>query len=155
MAKSSIQGFVELASGLGEMTKARATEALGEFLSLSANAPSSGKKVAKQAEKMAEEFVAAATANRQQLLEVVRGEIDKAVARLNLHTVSADVQALTGAVQGLAAQVESVAAEAVARGEAAGAAAAASFASAVPGRAKPSPSSATAASSAEIGRAHV
>ena len=39
MAKRSIQGFAELATGLGEMTKAAANDAAAELLSVSAAAP--------------------------------------------------------------------------------------------------------------------
>ena len=56
MAKRSIQGYVELASGLGELTRSRAKEAAPEILAL-AGADGSRKKVAKQASKLADELL--------------------------------------------------------------------------------------------------
>ena len=117
MAKSSIQGFVELASGLGEMTRARAAEAVGEILELTANAPSSSKKVAKQANKLAEEFVSAAETNRQQITRLIRRELENAMSGLDLGTVSAEVESLRRRVQDLAGQVEALATTALKQGE--------------------------------------
>ena len=48
MTKRSIQGYVELASGLGEMTKGAAKDAAAELVSLT-NADLSPKKVTKPA----------------------------------------------------------------------------------------------------------
>ena len=49
MAKRSIQGYVELASGLGELTRSRAKEAAQEIIAL-AGSDASRKKAAKQVE---------------------------------------------------------------------------------------------------------
>lgn len=103
---SSIQGFVQLASGLGEMTKARATEAATEILTLTTKAPHAGKKLAKQATAMAEGLLEAAEANRQQLVTLVRTEIDGAVSKLGLGTLAHEVATLSGNVQLLFAQLD-------------------------------------------------
>ena len=140
MAKSSIQGFVELASGLGEMTRARAAEAVGEILELTANAPSSSKKVAKQANKLAEEFVSAAETNRQQITRLIRRELENAMSGLDLGTVSAEVESLRRRVQDLAGQVEALATTALKQGEDAVAAGLAALPGAVsPGASAPEP----------------
>ena len=140
MAKSSIQGFVELASGLGEMTRARAAEAVGEILELTANAPSSSKKVAKQANKLAEEFVSAAETNRQQITRLIRRELENAMSGLDLGTVSAEVESLRRRVQDLAGQVEALATIALKQGEDAVAAGLAALPGAVsPGASAPEP----------------
>ena len=52
MAKNSIQGYVELASGLGDLTRSRAKEAAQEIIAL-ASQDTSRKKLAKQARERA------------------------------------------------------------------------------------------------------
>ena len=54
MAKRSIQGYVELASGLGELTRSAAKEAAAEILAL-AGSDASRKKAAKQVSGLADE----------------------------------------------------------------------------------------------------
>ena len=64
MAKRSIQGYVELASGLGELTRSAAKEAAAEILAL-AGSDASRKKAAKQVSGLADELLHAAQANRK------------------------------------------------------------------------------------------
>ena len=137
MAKTSIQGFVEMASGLGELTRAKAADAVAEVLTLAANAPSSGKKVAKQANKMAEDLLSAAEANRQQIVAIIQAEVESAIRRLDLGKVSADVGALGETVAALTQHVEKLSANALAKGEAAAGAAVGLAASTVSGAATP------------------
>lgn len=80
MGFESVRGYIDLASGLGELTRARAMEAAQGLLSL----PAAGSKVAIQAGALAEELLATATANRSNLTELVRSEVDLAVTRLGL-----------------------------------------------------------------------
>jgi hypothetical protein len=80
MAFESVRGYIELASGLGELTRARAVEAAQGLLSL----PAAGGKVAGQAGALAEELLATAAANRSNLTELVRSEVDVAITRLGL-----------------------------------------------------------------------
>jgi hypothetical protein len=107
MAKRSIQGYVELASGLGEMTASRAKSAASEILALS-GADQSSKKLSKQANKLAEDLMAAATTNRQNLVSLVRREVDAALGRLDVNRIMADLQVLSETVGGVAAQVEEI-----------------------------------------------
>jgi hypothetical protein len=80
MGFESVRGYIDLASGLGELTRARAMEAAQGLLSL----PAAGSKVAGQASALAEELLATATANRSNLRDLVRSEVDVAVTRLGL-----------------------------------------------------------------------
>jgi hypothetical protein len=77
-----VRGYFQLASGLGELTRARATELAQGLLSLPAVA--TGGQVAVQAGALAEELLAAAAINRQNLRTLVHGEVDAAVTRLGL-----------------------------------------------------------------------
>ncbi|MBM6403701.1 hypothetical protein JQN72_05535 [Phycicoccus sp. CSK15P-2] len=103
MVKRSVQAYVELASGLGEMTKTRALEAAQELVAL-AGVEKSSKKVAKQVGKVAEDLLAAAEHNREQAVLLVQREVETAVGR-----VLGDVQALGATVAGLSAQVDEIA----------------------------------------------
>ena len=115
MAKRSIQGYVELASGLGELTRSRAKEAARELLTLS-GADASSKKVAKEASRLAEELLTAAETNRKQLVRLVRREVETAMARLDVSRVVGDVQHLGATVTSLAGQVDELARAASGRG---------------------------------------
>jgi len=84
MGFESVRGYVQLASGLTEVTRARATEAAQGLLSLPASGIHTGSKVAGQAGALAEELFAAATTNRSNLTALVRSEVDIAVTRLGL-----------------------------------------------------------------------
>ena len=83
MSFESVRGYVQLASGLGEVTRARAMEAAQGLLSLSGVGSTTGK-LAVQASALAEELLAAATSNREHLTTLVRAEVDAAVTRLGL-----------------------------------------------------------------------
>ena len=108
MAKRSIQGYVELASGLGELTRSAAKEAAAEILAL-AGSDASRKKAAKQVSGLADELLQAAESNRKSLVRLVRREVDSAVAKLDVNRISNDVQSLAATVAGLAAQVDDLA----------------------------------------------
>lgn len=109
MAKRSIQGYVELASGLGEMTASRAKAAATELVALSGG-EMSPKKLSKQANKLADDLMTAAASNRQNLVSLVRREIETALGRLDVNRVVADLQALSDTVSAVAAQVEDLSA---------------------------------------------
>jgi hypothetical protein len=79
-----VRGYVQLASGLSEMTRARATEIARGLLSLPAAGVATGGQVAVQVGALAEELLAAAATNRQNLTALVRSEVDVAVTRLGL-----------------------------------------------------------------------
>jgi len=84
MVFESVRGYVELASGLGELTRARALEAAHGLLSLPATGVATGTKMAMQASALADELLSAAAANRANLTTLVRTEVDTAVGRLGL-----------------------------------------------------------------------
>ncbi len=107
MAKRSIHGYVELASGLGELTSSRAKEAARELLELS-GVEGSSKKVAKQASRLADDLLRAAESNRQHLVALVRTEVAAALEKVDVNGMMADVQALGATVTGLASQVEEI-----------------------------------------------
>ena len=79
-----VRGYVQLASGLGELTRARATEVARGLLSLPAAGVATGGQVAVQVGALAEELLAAAATNRESLTALVRSEVDVAVSRLGL-----------------------------------------------------------------------
>ncbi|NMM22884.1 MAG: hypothetical protein HHJ11_05210 [Phycicoccus sp.] len=83
MSFESFRGYVQLASGLGELTRARAMEAAQGLMSMSGVSVATGK-FAVQVGALAEELLAAATTNREHLTTLVRGEVDAAVTRLGL-----------------------------------------------------------------------
>jgi BMFP domain-containing protein YqiC len=84
MVFESVRGYVQLASGLSELTRARATEAAHGLLSLQGSGIETGSKLAVQVSALAEELLAAATANRHNLTTLVRTEVDAAVNRIGL-----------------------------------------------------------------------
>jgi len=83
MSFESFRGYVQLASGLGELTRARAMEAAQGLMSMPGVSVATGK-FAVQVGALAEELLAAATTNREHLTTLVRGEVDAAVTRLGL-----------------------------------------------------------------------
>jgi hypothetical protein len=84
MAFESVRGYVGLASGLTELTRARALEAARGLLTLPAAGIASGSKVAVQAGALADELFTAAAHNRSDLKALVRSEVDIAITRLGL-----------------------------------------------------------------------
>ena len=108
MAKNSIQGYVELASGLGDLTRSRAKEAAQEIIAL-ASQDTSRKKLAKQASALADDLLKAAEANRKQIVRLVRREVDSAVGKLDVDRLTREVQGLGATVAALASQVEELA----------------------------------------------
>ena len=84
MVFESVRGYVQLASGLSELTRARAMEAAHGLLSLQGTGIETGGKLAVQVSALAEELLVAATTNRHNLTALVRSEVDAAVNRLGL-----------------------------------------------------------------------
>jgi polyhydroxyalkanoate synthesis regulator phasin len=115
MAKRSIQGYVELASGLGELTRAKAVEAAQELVALGSSG-SSRAKVAQQASQLAEDLLHAAEENRRQIVALVQREVEVALGKVDLARLLAEVQALGGAVSTLTAQVDDLARSVTGRG---------------------------------------
>ena len=82
MAFEFVRGYVQLSSGLGELTKARATEAAQGLLSLPAAEEVS--KRALQVGEIADQLLEAARANRENLVALVRGEVESALGRADV-----------------------------------------------------------------------
>ncbi|HEY6741822.1 MAG TPA: hypothetical protein VI110_05625 [Lapillicoccus sp.] len=105
-----LRGYVQLASGLADMSRAKAMEAASALLSLSSGLAggSSGRNV--QVQDLAEELLAAAAANRRSLVALVRGEVERAIANSpippdELDRARAAVAKLSADVEELRAQV--------------------------------------------------
>ena len=84
MGFESIRAYLQFASGLSDLTRARAMEAAQGLLTLPASSVATGTKMASQASALADELLAAATANRSTLTTLVRDEVDVAMTRLGL-----------------------------------------------------------------------
>jgi len=84
MGFESVRAYVQLASGLSDLTRARAIEAAQGLLSLPAAGIATGTKMASQASVLADELLAAAAANRSNLQTLVRSEVEVAITRLGL-----------------------------------------------------------------------
>jgi len=84
MVFESVRGYVELASGLTDLTRARAREAAHGLLTLPVAGIATGTKVAAQAGALADELLSTAAANRSDLRTLVRSEVDVAITRLGL-----------------------------------------------------------------------
>ncbi len=84
MGFESVRAYLQLASGLSDLTRARAMEAAQGLLTLPASSMATGTKMASQASALADELLAAATANRSNLTELVRDEVEGAITRLGL-----------------------------------------------------------------------
>jgi hypothetical protein len=103
MAFEAVRGYLQLASGLGELTKARALEAAQGLLALP-GADEVGKR-AKQVSMLADQLLEAAKANRAGLIELVRAEVDSALGRSDLAR-RADLEAARATIVGLAREVD-------------------------------------------------
>ena len=113
MTMEGLRGYLQLASGLAEMSRAKATEAASALLSLSAGLSGGGgqgRNVQSQVQDLAEELLAAAAANRRSLIALVRSEVERAIvssglppdeldrARAAVAKLSADVEELRAQV---------------------------------------------------------
>jgi polyhydroxyalkanoate synthesis regulator phasin len=102
MAFESVRSYVQLASGLGELTRARALEAAQGLLAL----PGAGEvtRRAMHASTVADQLLEAARANRASLLTLVRTEIETALQRADL-VRAADLEAARTTLSALAGEV--------------------------------------------------
>ena len=90
MAFESVRSYVQLASGLGEMTKARALEAAQGLLALPGADEVTRRAV--QASTLADQLLEAAKANRDNLVALVQSEVEAALKRADVARI-ADVEA--------------------------------------------------------------
>jgi hypothetical protein len=107
-----LRGYLQLASGLAETSRAKATEAASALIALTGGLSSarSSRDVQVQVQDLAEELMAAAAANRRSLLALIRSEVERAVARSpippdELDRARAAVAKLSADVEELRAQV--------------------------------------------------
>ncbi len=103
MAFESVRPYLQLASGLGEMTKAKAMEAAQGLLTLP-TAEEVGRRAA-QATALADQLLEAAKANRNSLVTLVRSEVESALTRSEVAR-SADLEAARRAITALARDVD-------------------------------------------------
>ena len=104
----AIRGYLQLASGLAELSRARALEAAGAVLSLPTSMTSTS--MGAQVTALADEILAAATANRASLLAIVRSEVENAVERAGLVS-AADLDRARAALLRLSADLEDLRAQ--------------------------------------------
>ena len=102
MAFESVRSYVQLASGLGELTKARALEAAQGLLALPGADEVTRRAV--HASTVADQLLEAARANRASLLRLVRTEIEAALQRADL-VKAADLDAARTTLSALASEV--------------------------------------------------
>lgn len=118
MAINSVRTALQLLSGAGEVTRAKALEAAGTLLEL----PGVGETSAR-ASQLAEELIDAATANQAMVSELVRTEVDGRLAALGLAR-SSDLSSAQRKIEALEGEVAQLR-EKVAAGDGATAAASA------------------------------
>ena len=102
MAFESVRSYIQLASGLGEMTRARAMEAAQGLLSLPGADEVTRRAV--RASTLADQLLEAAKANRANLLALVQHEVESALKRAEVARV-ADVRAAQVTVSALAKEI--------------------------------------------------
>ncbi len=103
MVMDALRGYVQLASGLTEVTKQRA-EAAAKALLQQTGAEKLTSGLTTKASDLADEIVATSKSNRQLLQAIVTNEVEGAVARLGFAR-SEEVAALTRRVQTLESEL--------------------------------------------------
>ena len=111
MVVDAVRGYVQLASGLGDVTRQKATQVAKQLVEqggglVSGVASSAGSAdVAKQVQGLAEDLLATGRTNRDLLVGLVRTEVERAVNRLGL--VGADeLSAMARVVERLQNQLD-------------------------------------------------
>ncbi|HET8767284.1 MAG TPA: hypothetical protein VFM86_08135 [Pedococcus sp.] len=102
MAFESVRSYVQLASGLGEMTKARALEAAQGLLALPGADEVTRRAV--QASTLADQLLEAAKANRDNLVALVQSEVEAALKRADVARL-ADVEAARTSLAALTREI--------------------------------------------------
>ncbi|HWG94188.1 MAG TPA: phasin family protein [Mycobacteriales bacterium] len=95
--RDAVQGYLQLALGLTEVTRQRATTAVRGLVA-------SGEATAEQVQGLVEDLVAQSRANRDAVTALVTFEVDRSLGRLRLASRD-EVVALTERVQALEAEV--------------------------------------------------
>ena len=102
VAFESVRSYVQLASGLGEMTKAKAMEAAQGILALPVADEVTRRAV--QASALADQLLEAARANRSSLLSLIQGEVETALKKAEVARV-ADVDAARHALTAVTKEI--------------------------------------------------
>ncbi len=102
MAFESVRSYVQLASGLGEMTMARAMEAAQGLLALPGADEVTRRAV--QVSTLADQLLDAAKSNRANLVALVQAEVEVALKRADVARV-ADVEAARAALAGVSKEL--------------------------------------------------
>ena len=102
MAFESVRSYIQLANGLGEMTRARAMEAAQGLLALPGADEVTRRAV--QASTLADQLLEAAKANRASLLALVQSEVESALRHADVARVG-DLESARAALSGLAKEV--------------------------------------------------
>ena len=105
MALESVRGYLQLASGLSEMTRTKAVEVANDLMSLPGLAGPAA--MAGQVSQLADELVAAALANRANLVSLIRGEVESAIGRSGYVSV-AELDKARGMVARLGAELDEI-----------------------------------------------
>ena len=113
MAFESVRSYVQLASGLGEMTKAKAMDAAQGLLALPGADEVTRRAV--QASTLADQLLEAARANRANLLTLIQGEVEAALKKADVARV-ADVDAARAALTAVTKEIAELRAMLVATG---------------------------------------
>jgi polyhydroxyalkanoate synthesis regulator phasin len=117
MAQEAWRAYLELALGMTDATRKKATKAVRRLVG-------KGGVTAEQLQVLAEELVKTSTANREALTKLVRYELDRALGKVGLATAE-EVAELTNRVRELEGQLRVAESGPVASGEAAAASVAA------------------------------
>lgn len=106
MSKDSLRGLVQLVSGLGEVTVARANQVARDLVNLTGLDDQLGKKkLAAQVQAISQEILKTAEANRAQVAALVRNEVESALGRADVARL-VDVDAAKASTAMLLSQVE-------------------------------------------------
>jgi hypothetical protein len=104
MSFDGIRGYVQLASGLGEATRARATEVAQSLLMLASR--TSPADVASQVAAVTDDLLASAKANQESMLTLMRHELASLLDSSTALVKVTDFDSLKARVASLAAEVD-------------------------------------------------
>jgi polyhydroxyalkanoate synthesis regulator phasin len=107
MTVDAFRGYVQIATGISEATRAKAVEVASELLELAGRGNPS--EMAGQVSTVADEVLKSAKANREMLVELIRTEVrDLLESAPDIVHVGSDLDALRAAVHQVTAELESL-----------------------------------------------
>jgi len=104
MSFDSIRGYVQLASGLGDATRARATEVAQGLLSLASRGGAA--ELAASVSALADDVMSQARGNREMLVRIIRQEVEDLMQSSSSLARSADLDSLREAVAQIATDLD-------------------------------------------------